>query len=165
MAPVELKEYAGEKDTARSLIQRFWKAHNDYDESDEDALEDLAQWTKEGHKFYFLCKGTEAVGFVHLGSRGCAVDWLEDLFVVPEYQNQGIGTYAIQAVEAEVRKYSDSLYIEAAARNQRAIALYRRLGYNCLNTITVRKDFDESAFDVVRTEKVYDLDFQIRIEK
>ncbi len=30
---------------------------------------------------------------------------------------------------------------EAAARNARAIRLYRRLGYGCLNTITLRKDF------------------------
>lgn len=165
MENISLKAYTGETDTAKRLIQQFWKAHNNYDESDEYALEDLAQWTKEGHKFYFIYKEATPVGFVHLGSRGCEIDWLEDLFVVPEYQNQGIGTYAIKAVEQEVRKYSESLYIEAAARNQRAITLYQRLGYHCLNTITVRKDFQENNFDVVRTEKLYDLDFQIRKEK
>lgn len=165
MEPVILKEYTGEQDIACGLIQKFWKAHNNCDQSAADALADLTQWTREGHKLYILYKSTEAVGFIHLGSRGCEIDWLEDLFVVPKYQNQGIGTYAIRAVEAEVQKYSGCLYIEAAARNQRAIALYRKLGYNCLNTITIRKDFDENAFDVLRTEKVYDLDFQIRKEK
>ncbi len=157
-----LKEYAGEKDIACSLIKKFWKTHNNFNQSDEDASTDLSQWTKEGHRFYLIYKAAEAVGFVHLGSRGCAIDWLEDIFVLPEYQHQGIGTYVIRAVETEVRKYSDSLYIEAAAWNQRAIALYQKLGYNCLNTITIRKDFDENAFDIVRTEKIYNSDFQIR---
>lgn len=102
------------------------------------------------------------MGFVHLGNRGARIDWLEDLFILPAYQNQGIGTCAIKAVETEVSGYSDSLYIEAAARNQGAIMLYRKLGYNCLNSITIRKDFQEDDFVVIRTEKIYDQEFQIR---
>ena len=102
------------------------------------------------------------MGFAHLGNRGSRIDWLEDLFVLPCHQNQGISTCAIKAVEKLVMSYSDSLYIEAAARNQGAIMLYRKLGYNCLNSITIRKDFNEDDFNVTRTEKIYDLEFQIR---
>lgn len=162
---ITLRPYAGEQADAAALIQQFWKAHNDYDQSQEDALADLAQWTAPGHRFYFICEDAAPVGFVHLGSRGCEIDWLEDIFVLPERQNRGIGSRAIRAVEEEVRQYSESLYIEAAARNRRAIALYRTLGYNCLNTVTVRKDFDEGRYDAVRTEKIYDLDFEIRAVK
>ena len=64
--------------------------------------------------------------------------------------------------EEIVRQYSESLYIEAAARNEQAIRLYRRLGYDCLNTISVRKDFQLEHFTTVRTEHLYDTSFDIR---
>lgn len=161
--PVQLREYRNETDIAADLIRQFWKAHNNYKQSQEESLQDLKQWTDTGHKLFLICKDEAIVGFVHLGSRGGEPDWLEDIFVIPDYQNQGIGTFAIRMIENEVKKYSPSLYIEAAARNQRAIMLYRRLGYDCLNTITVRKDFNKTDFDVVRSEKIYDLDFEIKL--
>lgn len=159
---VYLAIYQGEKDAAVDLIRQFWKAHNNYNQSKEEALADLEQWTDSGHEFFFIHRDDETVGFIHLGSRGNKPDWLEDVFVVPRYQNQGIGTSAIKIMEEEVKKYSDSLYIEAAARNQGAIRLYQKLGYNCLNTITIRKDFNEEKFDIVRKVNIYDADFEIR---
>lgn len=157
-----LNLYAGEEDTAVHLIRQFWKAHNGAEPSAEDAAEDLALWTQDGHRLYLIHRSGEAVGFVHLGSRGCAIDWLEDIFVLPQHQNQGIGTQVIGMVEQIVREYSESLYIEAAARNQRAIRLYRKLGYDCLNTITVRKDFCPERHETLRTERVYGEDFKIK---
>ncbi len=159
---ITLKPYSTETPDALRLIRYFWKVHNDYDQTDTEAFRDLDAWTAEGHRFYFICLDNTPVGFVHLGNRGGKPDWIEDLFVEPSHQNQGIGTAAIQEIAEEVRTYSDSLYIEAAARNQGAIRLYRKLGFNCLNTVTLRHDFDESAFDVTRKEQLYDLEFEIR---
>lgn len=159
---INLQKYDGQEEKAISLIQGFWLAHNDYVQSTEEAKEDLISWTGKGHEFYFVKKDGVDVGFVHMGNRGAQIDWLEDLFILPDYQNQGIGSYAVKAMEELVKKYSDSLYIEAAARNEAAIRLYRKLGYNCLNTITIRKDFEEEKFDVIRTEKVYEQEFEIR---
>lgn len=51
---------------------------------------------------------------------------------------------------------------EAAARNARAIRLYRRLGYGCLNTITLRKDFRPEEQEVIRREQLYGLPFDIK---
>lgn len=93
---------------------------------------------------------------------GDKIDWLEHLFVKPEYQNKGIGTQVIQLVEEIVKQYSISLYIEAASRNEKVIRLYRRLGYDCLNTISIRKDFNQDDLECVKHEKIYDLDFEIR---
>ena len=105
------------------------------------------------------------MGLLHLGSRGGKTDWLEDLFVLPEHQGQGIGSQAVRLAEAMVRQYSSSMYIEAAARNERAIRLYRRLGYDCLNSVTIRKDFPGYDYDVVREEQVYGERFEIRKDK
>ena len=164
--PVALLEYDSSRETETiRLIQGFWLAHNQYRQTEEEARADLRAWTGEGHRLYLILLGKLTVGLLHLGSRGAEIDWLEDLFVLPEYQGWGIGTEAVQLAEAMVRQYSASMYIEAAARNERAIRLYRRLGYDCLNTITVRKDFPGYQYDVVREEQVYGERFEIRKDK
>lgn len=159
---IQLQLFQKETETAISLIQGFWKEHNHYEQSQEEAMADLRDWTRQGHTFYFIRLEEEAVGFLHLGSRGGEIDWLEDLYVMSSHQNQGIGTRAIQLAEERVKEYSESLYIEAAARNERAIRLYRRLGYDCLNTITVRKDFKPENHETIRREQVYGLGFEIK---
>lgn len=161
-----LAEYDNSREAdAVWLIQGFWLAHNHYQQTEEEAIADLRFWTGEGHKLYFITLGDKTVGLLHLGSRGGKADWLEDLFVLPEYQGQGIGSQAVRLAEGMVRQYSQSMYIEAAARNERAIRLYRRLGYDCLNTVTIRKDFPGYRYDVVREEQVYGERFEIRKDK
>lgn len=162
---IQLLPYQEETETALTLIQGFWKEHNGYEQSRDEAMEDLRAWTAPGHKFYFIKWDAEAVGFLHLGSRGCEVDWLEDLYVARAYQNRGIGTRAIQLAEEIVKEYSESMYMEAAARNERAIRLYRRLGYDCLNTVTVRKDFQPENHMVVRRETLYGQEFGIKCRR
>ena len=159
---IKLIRYNNEKDTTIDLIIKFWKEHNDVNVSYEEANENLIEWTKEGHILYFISVDNEYVGFVHLGSRGCEIDWLEDIFVLPEYQNKGIGTKAIQIVEEIVKEYSESLYIEVASRNRNAIRLYHKIGYDCLNTITIRKDFNVEKQEVISKEKIFDMNFKVK---
>lgn len=148
------------------LIKRFWLEHNGETQTDAEARADLCAWTAEGHRFFFILPkdGAELspVGFAHLGSRGAAADWLEDLFILPEFQGRGIGSEAIKLLESTVKQYSESMYIEAAARNERAIRLYRRLGYDCLNTITIRKDFEPEKFETLHKETLLGETFGVR---
>ena len=82
------------------------------------------------------------------------------------YRNgHGFGSEAIHQLEEIVKQYSVSLYIEAAARNEAAIQLYRKLGYDCLNTVTIRKDFPGYDYDVVRKENIHGMEFEIRKDK
>lgn len=117
---------------------------------------------KGGHLLYLISYNEEYVGFVHLGSRGCEIDWLEDIFVLPEFQGKGIGTCAIKLIEDIVKEYSETLYIEAAARNMRAIRLYQKIGYTCLNTITIRKDFQPEKYETVSIERIMNMDFDVK---
>lgn len=93
----------GEKDVAMDLIKGFWLAHNDYLKTDEETCEDLSAWTAKGHKIYFILQGQAVIGFVHLGSRGAEIDWIEDLYVKPEYQGKGIGSTALALIEQKVK--------------------------------------------------------------
>lgn len=159
---LQLKKYHSEQTEMLPLIQGFWLSHSDEVQTDAEALADLTQWSSEGNALYFIVAFDEVVGFLHLGSRGGAIDWLEHLYVKPEHRNKGFGSKAIACAEEIVREYSESLYIEAAARNEQAIRLYRSLGYNCLNSISIRKDFHPERFKSVRTESLYNEPFEIR---
>lgn len=159
---IELIKYSNEQKIVIDLIIKFWKEHNDVNVSYEDANENLIEWTKEGHILYFISVDNEYVGFVHLGSRGCEIDWLEDIFVLPRYQKKGIGTKAIQIVEEMVKQYSESLYIEVASRNINAIRLYHKIGYDCLNTLTIRKDFKDEKQEVISKEQIFEMEFEVR---
>ena len=159
---VQLIGYNGEIEIATNLITKFWQEHNHFTPSYADVCEDLREWTKAGHFLYFICLDNNYVGFVHLGSRGCEADWLEDIFVLPEFQRKGIGSRAIQLAEDIVKEYSESLYIEVAARNMKAIRLYQRIGYNCLNTITIRKDFQPEKHETIRNERIFEMDFDVK---
>ena len=159
---LQLKKYHSEQTEMLPLIQGFWLSHSDEVQTDAEALADLTQWSSKGNALYFIVAFDEVVGFLHLGSRGGAIDWLEHLYVKPEHRNKGFGSKAIACAEEIVREYSESLYIEAAARNEQAIRLYRSLGYDCLNSISIRKDFHPERFKSVRTESLYNEPFEIR---
>lgn len=144
------------------MIAGFWKDHNGYEQTGEESLNNLHEWTQKEHLFLLIRQEDNSIGFVHLGSRGGNIDWLEDFYIIAEYRRRGIGTKVLQMVEAMVRTWSDSMYIEAASRNRDAIRLYHSLGYDVLNTITVRKDFHPEDFETLRQETVDGMDFIVR---
>ena len=150
------------KDIACKLIKDFWKEHNNIIQTLEDTESDFEEWIKEGHKLYLVKYDDAYIGFAHLASRGASIDWLEDLYILKDYQNKGIGRQVIGRLEELVKIYSESLYIEVAARNLNAMKLYKNLGYDCLNTITIRKDFNEDDFEVIQKEKISGNEFDIK---
>lgn len=150
------------KETALNLIKEFWLCHNNDTQELSETLEDYDNWNRAGHRFYLVKLDDEYIGFAHLGNRGAGIDWLEDLFILPKYQRQGLGSQVIKKLEDEVKQYSESLYIEAAARNLAALKLYRNLGYDCLNSITIRKDFEKDSFSIISEETISGMNFEIR---
>ena len=53
-ANIKLVSYTDEKEILRELIKKFWLAHNDYVQSDEEAMEDLCAWTSAQNKIYLI---------------------------------------------------------------------------------------------------------------
>ena len=157
---VSANEYT--KDIAVKLIGEFWRVHNNYAQSLTETLTDYAEWTSKGHIFYLIKANEEFIGFAHLGSRGARIDWLEDLFILPAFQKRGLGGSVIALLESKVKEYSDSMYLEVASRNLGAMRLYRKLGYDCLNTVTIRKDFHKEKFKTVGNEILDGMNFEIR---
>lgn len=129
-----------------------------------DEYEDIRQiiLLTEDNLFYIVKFQNHYIGFARLGNRGAKIDWLEDLFIDEQFQNRGLGTQVINILENKVKQYSESLYLEVASRNLKAMKLYRELGFDCLNSITIRKDFQKENFEVIERQKISDFQFDIK---
>ena len=63
--------------------------------------------------------------------------WIEDIYVIPEYRSQGIGTRFLKEVES---KYSDCLLrLEAEVENIAALRVYKKCGFSELPYIELVK--------------------------
>lgn len=84
------------------------------------------------------------------------------IFLSAGIQGHGYGSEALSLIENIVKEYSESIYLEVAARNLRALKLYHKNGYTCLNTVTVRKDFEPDNFEVIEKNNIAGFDFEIK---
>lgn len=74
--------------------------------------------------------GAAFLGLEYAGPSG----WLEELFVAPQYRNQGVGSALIREfISTTTRLGWRAIDIEVDASNRRAAALYRRLGFESLS--------------------------------
>ena len=62
----------------------------------------------------------------------CEDGELDDLYVLPEFQNQGIGT---QILHNCIEETSGKLYLYVFSRNFRAISFYERFGFTLRETL------------------------------
>ena len=90
---IALQKYENEAQLAKELIRGFWLAHGDYVITDEEGRGESCCLDRQRACVLFYLKRRDPIGFVHLGSRGAEVDWIEDLFVLPEYQGNGYGSH------------------------------------------------------------------------
>lgn len=144
MSKVELKPYENVYKTAMLAdISAFWETHYQT-VTPTQAAGDIEAWTAEGHALYTILFNGGAVGFLHMGSRGGACDWLEDVFVREEFRDRGIGSAAIEAAWDMLRAEGlETMYLEVVPANERAIRLYYRLGFINLNTLTLNRSVKE----------------------
>ena len=64
--------------------------------------------------------------------------WIEDIYVIPEYRSQGIGTRFLKEVE---HKYPDCLLrLEAEPENTSALRVYKKCGFGTLPYIEFVKN-------------------------
>jgi hypothetical protein len=55
--------------------------------------------------------------------------------------------------------------MEVAARNVSALKFYVRNSYTCLNTITLKKDFEPERYEISSKEKILGEDFEVKKRK
>ena len=88
--------------------------------------------------------GYALLGFTFSAEAGGLVILLEEAFVLPEFQGKGFGSELFAFVEKEFGGKARRLRLEVAPSNERAIRLYKRLGFTPLDYLQMHKDLNPS---------------------
>jgi len=102
---------------------------------------EATHYFKRGDMIFLAIEKEEALGFIRVSSREGSF-WIEELFVRPEFRGRGIGRALVERAEEEVRKHDDALYLFVLPQDKDAIAFWKRLGYDVINTIELVKDLE-----------------------
>lgn len=108
------------------------------------AKENIVMWTSKSHELYIIEDTDNIVGLIHIWYKGGNVAWIEDVFVDEAYRGKGVGSQAINAAE-EIIKHKNgysAVCIDVVPKNSNALNVYRKLGYDTLSMITLRKEFN-----------------------
>lgn len=129
-------------------IAAFWQYHASLVSRDEAALlaqaeHPLSEWPGDGHALFSILFCGKQAGFLHMQRTGPIVMQLEDIFVQPALRGQGIATSAIEQAEEICRRTPgiEAVTLQAVTRNEAALRLYYKLGYDTLPLVTLRKKF------------------------
>ncbi len=96
-------------------------------------------------KIEIFKKQDEIIGYAILCSfwsneYGGLVLILDELYIIPTYRNKGISTYFIKKI-MESKEYVQ-LNLEVLIGNDPAFSLYKRLGFEVIDRIFMKKNYD-----------------------
>lgn len=74
----------------------------------------------------------EKAGYCHFYRNEDGIYEIDDLYIFPEYQNRGIGSEVIRTCCESVE---EPVMLYVFIKNQRAVSLYKRLGFSVTETI------------------------------
>lgn len=118
-------------------------APKEYWQTDKESQITLRYWAEKG-TVYNIFSNDEPVGFFYVRFGGQDVAWLEDLFILEQHRNKGIGKYAMKKLdELMIESKVVALFVDVVPRNTGAIKLYRDFGFDHLNLIQLRKNYDK----------------------
>jgi GNAT superfamily N-acetyltransferase len=132
--------------------KEFWQ-------TDEESRETLNEWQNQGtvYNVYFE---DSVVGFFYIRFGGQDVAWLEDLFIAEEFRGRGIGKQAFNMLDELMKqKNVNSMFVNVIPRNTGAIEFYLNCGFDHLNMIELRKNYDQR---LNKTDEVEVLGFKMK---
>lgn len=100
-----------------------------------DYAEALAMFTDPEREVYVAVADTETVGFVIVQMRGAFVGYLQSVGVAPEWRGRSVGSKLIAFAEERIFKEAPNVFILVSSFNERAQALYERLGYEVVGEL------------------------------
>jgi len=152
-------------DTAKMITElmnyhrKLTNSPKEFWQKDEESVETLKEWQGTG-KVYSIFKDEILVGFFYVRFGGQNVAWLEDFYISEEFRGQGVGKRAITVLDELMRqKEIITMFVDVIPRNTGAIKLYRECGFDHLNMIQLRKNYDER---LNKEENVDVLGFQFK---
>ncbi|MEK6278606.1 MAG: GNAT family N-acetyltransferase [Actinomycetota bacterium] len=126
----------GDAEAVARLIVAFREYYGEA-EPDDAAILSVVRDLLGDQRTEFLLAGDPPAGVAQLrfrpsvwtGTHDC---WLEDVFVVEEARRAGLGRALMEACEERARaRGCRRIQLDANENNQRAVALYESLGFQC----------------------------------
>lgn len=116
------------------LVKEFHALGLPFDEADSDALKDLLT-NKSLDQVWLIQQENQVIGYIIL-TLGYSLEyrgrdaWIDEFYIRPNYQGQGIGTKTLAFVENACHSLGvQALHLEADFKNPSAQRLYHRVGY------------------------------------
>ena len=109
----------------------------DYEDLDSIDFPKVIQWVRKKietsiEEYTAIYANGQKAGYYHFFKNEDGQFELDDLYVFPEFQNQGIGTEVIRKCYASVNA---PVMLYVFAKNKRAVSLYQRLGFTITETV------------------------------
>lgn len=112
--------------------------------TNEESKRTLKDWLKE-NSIYIMFYNNKIAGFFCVRFGGDSAAWLEDIFIKKEIRGKGIGKFAMNKLDELMKEKGIlAMFVDVIPRNTSAIEFYRDSGFNHLNMIQLRKNYDES---------------------
>lgn len=127
---MKLEYRAADLTDAERIFQMAKQIIDDYEDTKAIDYQKVLAWVRRkiqnciGEYTRILCDG-ELAGYYRLHSENEKLE-LDDLYVLPPFQNRGIGTAVLTSCLAGADK---PVFLYVFTRNIRAMALYRRMGF------------------------------------
>jgi ribosomal protein S18 acetylase RimI-like enzyme len=115
--------YAITEDAMRGYVEKTW---GNWD-PEEQQLKHRANFTPETHRIIMLEE--EVAGYVAVEEFPSHV-WLVKLYLLRQYQGQGIGSQVLQGVLRSAKAQGKPVTLRVLRVNKRAQALYARHGFH-----------------------------------
>jgi ribosomal-protein-alanine N-acetyltransferase len=90
---------------------------------------------RELQEIYVAAHGGVVVGFVILILKGAFTGYLRTVAVHPDWRSRGLGRRLIWFAEERIFRESPNVFLCVSSFNQRARALYERLGYETVGEL------------------------------
>jgi len=122
--------------------RRLTKSPQEYWCTIEEGEKSFDSWLKEG-RIYLIVNNGDYIGFFYLEFGGNNAAWLEDLFILEKYRRKGLGRKAMNILDNRMIKENiTALFVDVIPRNIDGIEFYREMGFDHLNMIELRKNYD-----------------------
>lgn len=97
----------------------------------------------DGYLFEFDNKtvGYALFSFTYSNEVAGKVLWVEEVYIQPEYQGNGLAKELFQFIEQEYASKVKRVRLEVSPDNTRVIQLYERLGFKTLDYIQMAKQY------------------------
>ena len=133
------------------MVTEFYNIHRRitdserYVQTDEMSSKCLDDWLAGSREIHCICCDGHLAGFLVLRYGEQRVAWLEEMYVAPEFRGRSTGRSALELVDRMMEgKGILSMYVDVIPRNDGAIRLYVSSGFDHLNMIQLRKNYDRS---------------------